>query len=135
MIDKANELLAQCSLCVSKAGEPKWERVLTEQGILEIMRRLPVVVEESLRSLKQFLRSTTGKLDGAGRAFKGPDEVLDHMLRSHLAPEGRSILSEASNAVGEKVIEERFSELAVIDVKGNCSHAATISFLGAYDNQ
>lgn len=30
MIDKASEFLSQCGFRVNKAGEPKWERVLTE---------------------------------------------------------------------------------------------------------
>lgn len=95
------------------------------------MRCLPVVVEECLRSLKQALRSTTRKLYSAGRAFKSPDEVLDHMLWSHLAPKRCIILSEANNAVGEKLVKECFSKLVVIDVKENCSHARMVSFLGA----
>lgn len=80
MIDKANVLPMQGILGVSESLEPKWGRVLTEQGIPEMMWCLPVVVEESLRAVKQVLRCTAGKRKGSGGAFKSPEEVLDHVL-------------------------------------------------------
>ena len=61
MIEKANELQVQCSLGVSEALEPQRGWVLTEKGILEMMRCLPVVMQEPLCPLKKILRCTTRK--------------------------------------------------------------------------
>ena len=123
MILKASHFVLQSSFRVSEAREAKRERVLPEQGIPERTRCLSIVAEESLRPLKQVLGRGTWKIESSGRAFKGPEEVLNHMLCGHLAPQGQSILSEASDASNEMLIEECFSKLVIIDVKRNCSHA------------
>jgi hypothetical protein len=129
MIEKANELHEQGSLGVIEALEPERGWVLTEKGILEMMRCLPVVMQEPLCPLKEMLGCAARKDKGAGRAFKGPEEVLDHVLRRHVAPEGQSVLSEASNAIGKKLIEECLSKFIVVDIKGNCDHVRLLSFL------
>lgn len=124
MGDESPDFIKQSGLCRSDVLEAERGRLFAEEGIFETVRRLPRIMEKSLRALEQAGRSMTGNDERTCRALKRPEQVLHHMLSSHVSPLCRGVLAESLDCVRQMPFVERLSKHGVVDVKGDGDHLA-----------
>jgi len=129
MIDEAPDLKQQSALCRRNVPEAQGWRLFAEERVFEAVGRMPFIIEKSFRTLKQAGGSLARNNKRACRALKRPEEVLDHMLRSHVPPLWRCVLVERHDCVGQKSLVERRTKRMVVNIKRNYDHFGVISFL------
>lgn len=129
VIDEAPDLKKQSRLCVGDAREAKGGRLFAEEGIFEAVRRMPFIIEKSLRTLKQVCGSLARDNEPACRNLKRPEKMLDHMLSSHVPPLCRGVLVELHHCIGQNSLVERRTKGVVVNIKRDCDHFRVISSL------